>query len=41
MYTLELMEHIGDYLSNIMHLQVTEMAKGQDQGEWFKKKNSS
>ncbi|XP_050323757.1 F-actin-uncapping protein LRRC16A isoform X3 [Bactrocera neohumeralis] len=31
MYTSELMEHIGDYLSNIIHLQVMDMAKGQNQ----------
>lgn len=33
MYTSELMEHIGDYLSNIIHLQVMDMAKGQNQGK--------
>lgn len=34
MYTSELMEHIGDYLSNIIHLQVMDMAKGQNQGKF-------
>ncbi|XP_067631697.1 F-actin-uncapping protein LRRC16A isoform X3 [Eurosta solidaginis] len=31
MYTLELMNHIGDYLSNIIHLQVMDMTKGKDE----------
>lgn len=31
MYTLELMNHVGDYLSNIIHLQVMDMTKGKDE----------